>query len=174
MAVQQSANTGVKIVAVIEALLLVLLCSGLIYFGVQRAQRFLDGLFGKVDRDGQGSEAAVERFLREIRDDELDIAYQSTTQEFKKHMNWTEFERLIEEHAAIKESRPMTSISVGDMSRSRDARHYRRKIEGLDLEVIISVVKKDGRFEVDQFSIIEGEKQEHGRASPKGQAKPQK
>jgi hypothetical protein len=164
MAEQQSANTAVKIVAIIEIALLVLLCGGLIYLGVQMARKIINDLDAAFGWDRW----AVHKFLTDIRAGELDNAYQSTTREFKERMSRAEFEELIKEHPAIKQNRPY--INIG-MSNSTGIRQYTMKLEGEDLEFSITVTKNDGPFygpfKIDQFAITKGK----GTAPPNEGAK---
>jgi hypothetical protein len=165
MAEQRSANTAVKIVAS----MLVLLCGGLIYVGVQMTRKIisdLDAAFG-------GDRWAVHKFLTDIRAGELDNAYQSTTREFKERMSRAEFEELIKEHPAIKENRPY--INIG-MSNSPGIRQYTMKLEGEDLEFSITVTYDGlfGPFRVDQFTITKGKGKDEGKAPPNEGAKSEK
>ena len=116
-------GTAVKVLAVIGAVLLgvALVCGGiiayLVYVANQARQEMMQQLNQQMDKmreeqakqqaeaaqtdRGQASKFA-DSFLREIRDNQLDTAYQATTADYQKRVSRKDFEALVARSAGLK------------------------------------------------------------------------
>src|SRR5882672_10371016 len=110
-----SDNTAVKIIAIIGGVVVVIVlsCGVLFYFGI-KAMKEMAGEFKEtvnkametaeaMAADMQQSQAAADKFLTEIQTNNLEEAYQSTTETFKKRMSRKEFDELVKKHPALTE-----------------------------------------------------------------------
>jgi len=164
-----SDNTAVKITAIIGGVIVVIVvsCGVLGYFGIKAMKETVGKTmetFEVMFQDMQQSQAAADKFLAEIQTNDLEDAYQSTTETFKKRMSRKEFDELVKKHPALKEpatnmgpdpNSPMAPPTSPQALPSSYRYLYQAKSkdgkESLDLTV--GVIKDAGQMKVDQLTI---------------------
>ena len=111
-----SDNSAVKIVAIIGGVIVVIVvsCGVLGYFGIKAMKETVGKTmetFEAMMQDMQQSQATADKFLTEIQTNNLEGAYESTTEAFKKRMSKKEFDELVAKHPAVMEvaAVPVTS-----------------------------------------------------------------
>jgi hypothetical protein len=164
-----SDNTAVKIIAIIGGVLVVIVvsCGVLGYFGIKAMKETVGKTmetFEVMMQDMQQSQATADKFLTEIEMNNLEEAYQSTTEAFKKRMSRKEFDELVKKHPALKE--PATNMgmdqatpmapptSAQTLPSSYRYRYHAQSKDGKEtLDLTIGVIKNEGQMKVDQLSI---------------------
>jgi len=165
-----SDNTAVKIVAIIGGVIIVIVvsCGVLGYFFV-RAMKETVGktmeTFEAMAADMQQSQAAADKFLKDIETKNLEEAYQSTSETFKKRMSRKEFDELVKKHPALKQ--PPTNMGMDPNSTMvapptspqalpstyRYLYHAESKDGKEKLDVTVAVSKEAGQMKVDQITV---------------------
>jgi hypothetical protein len=164
-----SNNTAVKIIAIIGGVVIVVVvsCGVLGYFFIKAMKETVgQAMEGMQEwaQDMEQSQAAADQFLKEIQANDLEAAYQSTTEQFKKRMNRKDFDELVKKLPAFKE--PHTGLGpdptapmVPPTSRQALPSNYRyqcqvRSKDGKDsLDLTIAVSKEGGQMKVDQLTV---------------------
>jgi hypothetical protein len=171
---QESDNTAVKIIAIIGGVIVVvvLTCGVVGYLIFKAGKEAFQETVGKtmetleaMAQDLQQSQAAADKFLTEIQSNDLDGAYQSTSESFKKRMPRKDFDDLVKKHPALKE--PATNMGMDQKiqpmapppSPQALPSTYRYKFQaqskdGKDsIEITVTVSKEGGTMKVDQITI---------------------
>jgi hypothetical protein len=168
-----SDNTAVKIIAIIGGVVIVIVvsCGVLGYYLVKTGVSAFKETVGKtmetleaMSQDMQQSQAAGDKFLTEIQTDNLEEAYQSTTEAFKKRMSRKEFDELVKKHPALKE--PPTNMGMDPTtpmapptspqalpSTYRYQYHAQSKDGKDSLDLTVAVTKEGGQMKVDQLTV---------------------
>jgi hypothetical protein len=164
-----SDNTAVKIIAIIGGVIVVIVlsCGILGYFGIKAMKETVGKTmetFEAMMQDMQQSQAAADKFLTEIQTGNLEGAYQSTTEAFKKRMSRKEFDELVKKHPALKE--PPTNMGMDQStpmapptspqalpSSYRYQYHAQSKDGKESLDLTVGVTKEGGQMKVDQLTI---------------------
>ena len=109
-----SDNTAVKIIAIIGGVVIVIVVScGVLGYFVVKAMKEMAGQFNEtvskametaeaMAQDMQQSQMTANNFVRDLQTGNLDIAYQSTTEEFKKRMTRKDLDELVKKHPSLK------------------------------------------------------------------------
>jgi hypothetical protein len=164
-----SDNTAVKIIAIIGGVIVVIVvsCVGLGYFGIKAMKETVGKTMEALEAmtaDMQQSQAAADKFLTEIQTNNLEEAYQSTTEAFKKRMSRKEFDELVKKHPALKESPtnmgmdPTTPMapptSPQALPNSYRYQYHTQSKDGKDsLDLTVAVSKEGGQMKVDHLTV---------------------
>jgi hypothetical protein len=165
-----SDNTAVKIIAIIGGVIVVIVvsCGVLGYFGIKAMKETVGKTMEALEvmtQDMQQSQAAADKFLTEIQTDNLEDAYQSTTEAFKKRMSRKEFDELVKKHPALKEpptnmgmdpNSPMMAPPTSPQALPNSYRYqfHAQSKDGKDsLDLMIAVTKEGGQMKVDQLTV---------------------
>jgi cytoskeletal protein RodZ len=164
-----SDNTAVKIVAIIGGVIVVIVvsCGVLGYFIVKGFKETMGKTletFETMAAEMQQSQAAADKFLTEIQTNDLEGAYQSTTETFKKRMSRKEFDELVKKHPALKE--PPTNMGMDPttpmapptspqaLPNNYRYQYHSQSKDGKDsIDITVSVTKDGGQMKVDQLAI---------------------
>jgi hypothetical protein len=164
-----SDNTAVKIIAIIGGVIVVIVvsCGVLGYFGIKAMKETVGKTMETLEamtQDMQQSQAAADKFLKEIETNNLEGAYQSTTEAFKKRMSRKEFDELVKKHPALKESAtnmgfdPTTPMAPPTSPQAlpssyRYQYHAQSKDGKESLDLTVGVNKEGGQMKVDELTI---------------------
>ena len=169
----ESNNTAVKIIAIIGGVVVVvvLTCGIVVYFGFKMVKETVGKTMETLEamsQDVMQSQAVADSFLTEIQTDNLDGAYESTTEAFKKRMPRKDFDDLVKKHPALKE--PATNMGMDSntpmappTSPQALPNNYRYKFhaqskDGKDsIDITIAVNKEGGAMKVDKLTIKKAE-----------------
>jgi hypothetical protein len=160
-------RTAVTIAAIVGGVIVVflLVCGGLVYVGLRAFESMKEMVQPMVESIEQMAQSQViaEAFLAEIRANNLDAAYQSTTEGFKRRMSRQAFEELVQRHPELKQpalplgpdvnrnpSRPQTQPFSGPY-------RYRFQVQGKDdkdsVQFTVTVGKENGVLKVDELTL---------------------
>jgi hypothetical protein len=179
-----SDNTAVKIIAIIGGVVVVIVlsCGVLGYFIVKAGREMAGELKETMNKametaeamaqDMQQSQMTANNFVRDLQTGNLDIAYESTTGEFKKRMTRKDLDELVKKHPSLKGgliTPPQIDHQAGiagmedgatpPMSPQALPSLYRYRYEASEkdgkgkLKLTVTVVKEDGQMKVDQFTV---------------------
>jgi hypothetical protein len=166
---ESGSNTAVKIVAIIGGVIVVIVasCGVLGYFGIKAVKETVGKTMEAVEawsQDMMQSQAEADHFLNEIQTDNLEGAYQSTTEGFKKRMTQKAFDDLVKKHPALKEpatnkgvppnSQVSPPTSPQNLPTTYQYQYHAQSKDGKDsIDVTLTVNKEGGAMKVDQLSI---------------------
>jgi hypothetical protein len=153
-------------------LLVLLVCGGLAFFAVRSVQPFMNKAMQMAEDMTQGMMAA-QAFLDNIRSDQLDDAYNATTDAFQKRMDREAFDELVHRHPALRQPGALDNTNMNNPNPKAPfpvltTQNYRCRLVGADgkaVDVQLTVVKEGAVFKVDKFTVKAGGP-ENGQAMP--------
>ena len=169
MAEHESDNTTVKIVAIIGGVIVVIVlsCVGLGYFGIKAFKETVGKTMESLEAMSQDmiqSQAVADGFLTQIQSNDLEAAYQSTTDSFKKRMPRKDFDELVKKHPALKEpptnmgmdmNSPMAPpTSPQNLPNNYRFQYHAQSKDGKDsIDFTVGISKEGGGMKVDSLTI---------------------
>jgi hypothetical protein len=176
---QESSNTAVKIVAIIGGVIIVIVisCGVLGYFLIRQGSQAFKETVGKAfeaaEAIGEGQSVA-DTFLTSIQTNDLEGAYQSTSEAFKKRMPRKEFDDLVKKHPALKEPATNIGLDAGSPRNSSTPfpmpykyQYHAQSKDGKDsIEFTVTVNREGGTMKVDQFTIKKALASDEGPDQP--------
>ena len=172
-----SDNSAVKIVAIIGGVIVVIVVScGVLGYFIVKAGREMAGEFKEtvskametaeaMAQDTQQSQMAANNFVRDLQTGNVDIAYQSTTEEFKKRMTRKDFDELLKKHPSLRGgliTPPQIEMDEGappPMSPQALPSSYRYRYQASEkdgkenVKLTVTVIKEGGQMKVDELTI---------------------
>jgi hypothetical protein len=197
MSEQGSDNTAVKIVAIIGGVIIVIVasCGVMGYFLIKEGTKAFQETMGKtleaveeMTQDMQQSQGIADSFLVEIQTDNIEGAYQSTTEAYRKRMSQKAFEELVKKHPALKE--PPVNMGLDPNSpivppiaapagpngapstrqATTNTYRYRFHVQSKDgkdsIDLMVGVKKVEGELKVDEFTIKKAAAKDEGPVQP--------
>jgi hypothetical protein len=179
---QESDNTAVKIVGIIGGVVvvIVLACGVMGYFIIKTAKETVGKAMESMEawtQDMQQSESVAQAFLNQIQVNNLEAAYESTTESFKKRLSRKDLDELVKKYPALKE--PATNMGM-DMSTPmapptspqslpstyRYQFHAQTKDGKDQIDLTVAVSKDGGAMKVDSLTIKKTENIGQGENPP--------
>jgi hypothetical protein len=156
-------RTAITIVAIVGAVVvvIVLICGGAaavvgysIYSGMHSFANKVEK-FGEQAQQQQASQEdskrAAEAFLRDLRNNRLDSAYQSTSATYQKRLTRKDFDAFVTAHAALK-TQPQVLMPHGFNGFGNTTQfdfEYTTAQPGKLVTVIVSVVKEGDKWKIE-------------------------
>jgi hypothetical protein len=174
-----SDNTTVKIIAIIGGVIVVIVlsCGVLGYFFVKSMKEMAGGFQETVNKaretseaaeamaqDTEQSQVAANSFVRDLQTNNLDRAFESTTEDFKKRMTRKDLDELVKRHPSLTGGliTPPTPIDIPTVPPPSpqtlpSTYRFRYEASGKDgkgkIEITVTVAKEGGQMKVDQLAV---------------------